>query len=126
MAGVEMSLIRNVHVLLAYATVIGFVVRIVLSFSGSALLGHKAVKILPHVIDTLLLVCGVALVLGLGHSIGESWLTAKLLALFAYIGFGVLSLRASQMPLRLIGAAGALLSVGYIFLVALSRHPFPF
>ncbi|MBM4203824.1 MAG: hypothetical protein FJ194_06695 [Gammaproteobacteria bacterium] len=121
-----MSLVRNLHVLLAYETVIGFVIRMALAFSGSASLANKAVRILPHIIDTVLLGCGFALVFALDHSFGESWLTVKLLALLAYIGFGVLTLRASRTPLRLLGAAGALLSVGYIFLVALSRNPLPF
>lgn len=121
-----MSLIRNLHVLLAYVTVIGFVARAALAFMDSSMRSHKLVKILPHVIDTLLLACGLALVFGLGHSFGEGWLTAKLIALLAYIGFGVLTLRANTMALRLVGTVGALASVGYIFLVALSRNPMPF
>lgn len=121
-----MSLVRNLHVLLAYVTVIGFIVRAGMAFTGSSALSGKAAKILPHVIDTMLLVCGLLLVFGLGHSFSEGWLTAKLLALLAYIGFGVLTLRAGSVPLRLVGVAGALASVGYIFLVALSRNPMPF
>ena len=46
-------------------------------------------------------------------------------ALLAYIGFGVLTLRASSVPMRIVGVAGALISVGYIFVVAMTRSPWP-
>ena len=120
-----MSLIRNLHVLLAYVTVAGFVARAALAFLDAPARHHKLVRILPHVVDTLLLVCGLALVFGLGHSFSESWLSAKLVALLAYIGFGVLTLRANTPALRVAGVAGALASVGYIFMVALARDPLP-
>ncbi len=121
-----MSLVRNLHVLLAYITIIGFVMRAVLALMDSAALSNKALKILPHVIDTLLLMCGALLVLNLGHAFTESWLLAKFIALLAYIGFGVLTLRASSTPMRVVGVIGALASVGYIFAVAMSRNPLLF
>ncbi len=121
-----MNWVRDLHVLLAYLTVIGFVMRSVWAFSGSPWLQRKPVKILPHVIDTLLLACGLALVFNLGYSLTSGWLAAKLLALLAYIGFGVMTLRAGDVTWRLVGFGGAICSVGYIFLVALNRHPWPF
>ncbi len=120
-----MSLVRNLHVILAYVTVIGFALRAIWAFMGSARLRSGPARILPHVVDTLLLVCGLVLVFGLGHSLTSSWLVMKLVALLAYIGFGVLTLRASGSGLRIIGVIGALASVGYIFAVAVTRDPWP-
>ena len=51
-------MLRSIHVFLAYLTVAGFVVRAVWSLSGSGLREQKLVKVLPHVVDTLLLVLG--------------------------------------------------------------------
>ncbi len=118
-----MNWIHHLHVLLAYLTVIGFALRAVWAFSGSPMLQRKPVRVLPHVVDTLLLVCGVTLLFGMGYSLATPWLIAKLIALLAYIGFGVLTLRAQTVGLKLVGFAGALISVGYIFLVALNRSP---
>jgi len=120
-----MSFVRNLHVILAYVTLIGFALRAIWAFMGSSRLASKPARILPHVVDTLLLACGLILVFGLGHSLTSGWLVMKFVALLAYIGFGVLTLRASSVPLRVVGVIGALASVGYIFAVALTRNPWP-
>lgn len=120
-----MSFVRNLHVILAYVTVFGFALRAIWAFIGSSRLKSKPARILPHIVDTLLLVCGLVLVFGLGHALTSGWLVMKFVALLAYIGFGVLTLRASNMQLRIVGVIGALVSVGYIFAVALTRNPWP-
>lgn len=92
-------MVKSLHIILAYATVVGFILRAFWSLSDNAvsqaLLKTKAARILPHVIDTALLGAGVALALMAQFSLVEGWLGAKLLGLAAYIGFGVLTLRAS-------------------------------
>lgn len=114
------------HVALAYLTVVGFVVRGIWSLTDSPLRTQRWVKIAPHVIDTLLLALGVAMAISLSISPLEGWLAAKLLGLLAYIGFGVLTMRASARNLKVAGFAGSLASVGYVFAVAFSRSPWPF
>ena len=106
-----MSFLRNLHVILAYVTVMGFALRAFWAFIGSSRLKSRPARILPHIVDTLLFVCGVLLVFGLGHSLTSSWLVMKFVALLAYIGFGVMTLRASSMRLRIVGVLGALVSV---------------
>ena len=73
----------------------------------------------------LLLTLGIALVVNLGLSPLDGWLAAKLVGLLAYIGFGVLTLRAPSRALKGLGFGGALLSVGYVFAVAFSRSAWP-
>ena len=92
--------------------------------NGSRLLQQKWVRIAPHVIDTLLLTLGLILAFNLADGLWQSWLIAKLTALLAYIGFGVLTLR-GQGAMKHVGVAGALLSVGYIFAVAFTRQAWP-
>jgi uncharacterized membrane protein SirB2 len=121
-----MAFVRDLHVILAYVTVAGFALRAIWALMGSARLKSKPARILPHVVDTVLLVCGLALVFSLGHSLTSSWLVMKFVALLAYIGFGVLTLRATSTSLRLVGVIGALVSIGYIFAVAMARNPWPF
>ena len=114
------------HIALAYLTVAGFVIRGVWALTDSPLRQDKWVKIAPHVIDTLLLAFGVALAVRLSISPFSGWLGAKLVGLFVYIGFGVMTMRASSRALRLVGFVGALLAVIYIFAVAFARSVWPF
>jgi uncharacterized membrane protein SirB2 len=61
-------MIRNLHVALAYLTVVGFVARALLGFVQSPLRELRWVRITPHVIDTLLLALGVVLAVELAIS----------------------------------------------------------
>ena len=119
-------MLKLLHVGLAYLTVLSFVVRALWAFSDSPMRREKWARIVPHVIDTLLLVIGVVMALQLGLSPVSGWLGAKLAGLLVYIGFGVLTLRATTTALRVAGFVGAILAVGYVFAVAFSRDPWPF
>jgi uncharacterized membrane protein SirB2 len=119
-------MLKALHVALAYLTVTGFVMRAVWALGDSPLRREKWVRIAPHVIDTLLLALGLVMAYQLSLSPLSGWLGAKLLGLLAYIGFGILTMRASARPLQIVGLIGALASVGYIFLVAYSRDPLLF
>jgi len=118
-------MLKLFHIALAYLTVLGFVVRGIWALTDSPLREQRWVRIVPHIIDTGLLVLGVVLMLSLSLSPLTGWLAAKLLGLLAYIGFGVLTMRATSKPLALAGFAGALISVGYIFAVAFTRSAWP-
>lgn len=118
-------MLKSVHITLAYLTVLGFVVRGLWSIVDSPLREQKWARVLPHVIDTVLLSIGVIMVFSIGASFTDGWLVAKMLALLGYIGFGVLTMRAGSRPLKLTGFLLALACVGYLFAVAFSRSPFP-
>ncbi len=119
-------MIKGIHLTLAYVTVAGFILRAVWAFIDSPLREKKWVRIAPHVIDTLLLAAGVTMVVSLSLSPLSGWLVAKFAGLLFYIGFGVLTMRAPSTRLRVLGFAGALVSVSYIFAVAMSRQVWPF
>lgn len=89
----------------------------------SPLLQARLTRVLPHVVDTLLLGTGVALaLLSAQYPFVQSWLTAKIVALVIYIGLGMVALkRGRTKAVRLAALAGALLTFGYIVGVALTR-----
>ncbi len=119
--------LKNAHVALAYVTVAGFLVRGIWAIIGSPLREQRWVRIAPHVVDTLLLALGITLAVMLSVSpLEHAWLNAKIVGLLAYIGFGVMTMRASTRPLKLVGFVCALACVGYIFAVALSKQAWPF
>jgi len=118
-------MLKLFHIALAYLTVIGFVVRGVWALTDSPQRNERWVRIAPHVIDTLLLTLGVIMMINLSLSPVSGWLAAKLLGLLAYIGFGVMTMRAKSRSMQLFGFVAALVSVGYIFAVAFTRSPWP-
>ncbi|MBX3708044.1 MAG: SirB2 family protein, partial [Pseudomonadales bacterium] len=118
-------MLKHMHVALAYLTVAGFLLRAWWAFVDAPARRLKIVRIAPHVVDTLLLLLGVTMALQYGLSPVSGWLGAKLAGLVAYVGFGVLTLRATTMRARMVGLTGALASVGYIFAVAFTRDPWP-
>ena len=79
----------------------------------------------PHVIDTLLLAAGVTLCVIIGqYPFVNGWLTAKLLALVAYVGVGHVAVRRARRRAVRVGAwLAALALVSYIFAVALTHDP---
>jgi uncharacterized membrane protein SirB2 len=124
--GVAVLLIKHLHVALALITVVGFVVRGVLAFAESPLRNARWIRIAPHVIDTLLLACGITLAVQMSLSpLANGWLMAKIVGLLAYIGLGVMAMRARSRPLRLVGFVGAIAAVSYIFAVAYSKQVIP-
>jgi len=120
-----MITIKTLHIMLAFLTVAGFVLRAGWSFVAPDLLQQKWVRIAPHIIDTLLLVFGVVLALNLSGGYLQPWLGAKLVGLLVYIGFGVMTLRGTGAH-RIVGLSGALLAITYIFGVAYTRAVWPF
>lgn len=89
----------------------------------SELLEKKLVRVLPHVIDTFLLLAAIGLaVLSQQYPFVEHWLTAKFIALVAYIGLGVFALRRGKTKaIRTMFLVLAIVTFGYMVSVALTR-----
>ena len=122
-----MLLLKEFHVALAYVTVAGFVVRGLLSLADSPLRNRTWMRVAPHVIDTLLLAFGIGLAVSMSLSpFANSWLMAKIVGLVAYVGFGVMAMRARSRQLKIFGFIAAIACVGYIFAVAYSKQVMPF
>ncbi len=121
------ALLKHLHVLFALLSFIGFFVRGIWMIQGSSLLRRKWAKVLPHINDTLLLVSALMLAVVLGYSPGDHpWLMTKIVALFVYIGVGVLAFRHPKKSVRV---AAWLIALGiflYIVSVALYKHPMGF
>ena len=79
----------------------------------------------PHVIDSLLLAAGAALCAIIHeYPFADAWLTAKLLALIAYVAAGHVAVRRARSARgRLAAWLVALALVLYIFAVAVTRDP---
>lgn len=110
--------LKHIHMTLAIISILGFVLRSIWLFKGSALLAKKPVKILPHIIDTFLLGTGIAImVMTSQHPTMLNWLMLKLILIIAYIGFGIVAFKSSvksKQTLFFVLAMASVLGVLYL------------
>ena len=121
-------LIKLIHQSCALASLLLFVLRGIWMLQASPLRDQRWVKILPHAVDTVLLASAVALTLMLQqYPLTHAWLSAKLLALLAYIGLGLVALRYGKTRRVRVAAWIAAMSVfAYIVSVAFMHDPLGF
>lgn len=121
----DYSLIKNVHVITVIMSGVGFAVRFAGASVDAGWVHSRLARTLPHINDTLLLISAITLAVLLQvNPLEQPWLLAKILALFVYIGFGMVALKPSRpRNVRLGSGVAALLVYGYIVSVALSRQP---
>lgn len=90
---------------------------------GSGHLQLRWVKIVPHVIDTVLLLSAVGLMLKIEqYPVVDDWLNAKVVGLVAYILLGIIGLRGPNRGVRVAAWLGANVVFFYIVSVALTHQ----
>jgi len=87
----------------------------------------KALKVLPHVNDTVLLSCAIGMLILLGlNPFSTPWLLAKIVALLVYIVLGAICMRSLPGSRRQTVSFVAAISVfAYILSVGLSKQLIP-
>lgn len=121
-------IIKGVHVGCAVLSFSLFFVRGIWMLTAPQRLRTPWVRVLPHGVDTVLLLSAVTLTLMSHQYPGvDNWLTAKVVALLAYIGLGLVAIRfGGSKRIRGIAWVAALLVFMYIVAVARSRIVWPF
>ncbi len=90
-------LIKHLHMTLVAISIIGFVARFYGVQCSHAWVAWRATRVLPHVIDTFLLLGGVSLALILSlNPVLVPWLGVKLLLLIAYVVLGTYALKRAK------------------------------
>jgi uncharacterized membrane protein SirB2 len=120
-----MDILKAIHVASALLSISGFVLRGIWMLQGSPLLKARATRILPHIVDTLLLGSAIALALRISqYPFVHAWLTAKVLGLLVYIVLGSIALKYGRSRRVRALSYGLALSVFlYIVAVAIARNP---
>ena len=87
----------------------------------------KALKVLPHINDTVLLISAIGMLSLIGlNPFTTPWLLTKIVALLVYIVLGTICMRSLPGSRRQAGSFVAALSVfAYIVLVGLSKQVIP-
>ena len=122
------ELAKSIHVGAVALTLLSFLVRGGWMLQGSPRLQARWVRIVPHLVDTVLLASALYLALGVyGYPApGQGWITAKLLALLLYIVLGTLALkRGRTRAVRASAFVGALGVFTYIVAVAVTKSTLP-
>jgi uncharacterized membrane protein SirB2 len=122
---VDYLLLKYLHVSCVVASGCGFVLRGVWMLVDSPRLQQRWVRIFPHIVDTGLLGSAIALAMLSGqYPLAQSWLTAKVVGLVAYILCGTMALKRGRTKAVRAGFfVAALLIFAYIVSVALNRSP---
>jgi uncharacterized membrane protein SirB2 len=116
--------LKHFHITFAILSGSFFLLRGLWMLLDSPMLQRRWVKVVPHVVDTLLLASALGLVFWSGqYPFVQGWLTAKVLALVAYIVLGTIALkRGKTKGVRTFALLAALATFAYIMAVALTRR----
>lgn len=122
------DILKHTHLLCIFLSLTGFILRASWAFQGSTLLQKRITRILPHIIDTFLLLSAIALTIIIHqYPFVHSWLTAKVLGLIVYIVLATFTLKkAKNNKQRTIYFILSLLSFAYIVSVARTHNAFFF
>jgi uncharacterized membrane protein SirB2 len=116
--------VKTLHMATVALSLAGFVLRAGWMLYAPHLLTLRTVRIVPHVVDTVLLLSGATLAWQIGWAGVSGWLPAKLVGLVVYIALGAIALRRGRSRGTRIGAAvGALVTFAYIVSVAITKSP---
>lgn len=120
-------LLKHVHVTAVVLSLGLFLLRGAWMLADSAQLQRRWVRIVPHLIDTVLLVSAIGMLVVLQiNPFTRGWLSAKIGALLVYIILGSVALkRGRTRPIRITAWLAALATFGYIVAVAWRKQPWP-
>ncbi|HKJ16957.1 MAG TPA: SirB2 family protein [Xanthomonadales bacterium] len=115
-------LLKQLHLSLALLSISGFAVRWWWRARNSSLSNHPAIRIAPHVLDTVFLITGIILAALSGfYPWSDAWLAAKIGGLLAYIILGMLAMSFTSKPARNLAFALALLTFAWVISVAYTK-----
>ena len=116
--------IKYIHITCAILSGSLFLLRGYWMLVESDSLRRRWVKVVPHIVDTLLLTSALIMVFWSGqYPFAQSWLTAKVIALIVYIALGTIALKRGKTKAVRSGALlAAIVTFAYIVSVALTRQ----
>lgn len=118
--------LKHAHMMFALISIVLFMLRAWIAVPSPARIKSKVLKVLPHIIDTLLLILGVWLAVLMKYNpMGNSpWLAAKIIGLVLYIIVGTIAIkRGKTAKQRLIATIAAIVIFAYIYGAAVTKSP---
>jgi uncharacterized membrane protein SirB2 len=121
----EYGVLKMVHESAVAISFAGFFARGVGMLRNAGWVRHRAVRTLPHLVDTVLIVSALWLAWLLRLTpMNAPWISAKIVGLFGYIALGMVALRFGRTKaVRATAWIAAMLTFGYIVSVAITKDP---
>ncbi len=108
----DYSAIKHAHIGIVYLSILLFIIRFALFKFKPNVKNNKLLKILPHVIDTFLLIFAIWLCTIISqYPLTDHWLTGKVIGLVGYVAFGTIAIKQGKTW----AFVAALVSFAYIF-----------
>ena len=124
---IDYAAIRAVHVASAATSLALFLLRAAWMLRSPERLQLRWVKVVPHLVDTVLLASALWLAWQLGVEGTRGWLVAKVVGVLVYIGAGMAALkRGRTLRVRIAALVVALATFGYIVSVAITKSALGF
>jgi uncharacterized membrane protein SirB2 len=122
------DLVTHLHLTAIGLSVLLFLLRFILNAKQSPMMRQKWLKILPHIVDTVLLLSAATLcVLLKQYPFVDAWVTEKLIGLVMYVFMVTLALKLGKTVfIRTVGLLGALSWIAYAGIVAVTKQPLLF
>ena len=119
--------VKHIHLFCILTSLMFFIMRGSWALYCPDKLQQKWIKVIPHIVDTFLLLSGLTMAFLLQqYPFVDHWLTAKVLALCLYIGLGSAVIKGNfSTPLKLLAFLAAISTFIYIVSVAMSHSPQP-
>ncbi len=116
---------KHLHLTAVALSILFFIFRFIWSQLDASALSKKWVKILPHIIDTVLLASAIWLCVILSqYPFVNAWLTFKLVGVVIYIVFGLFALKKAKTTLSkwafFVAAIAVLMATA---MVAVTKQP---
>ncbi|MGQ0524931.1 MAG: SirB2 family protein [Betaproteobacteria bacterium] len=126
--GMEYLTLKYIQLTSVVLSYLLFFVRGVWMMRESPLLARRWVKIVPHIVDTVLLASAIATAAMIRqYPFAHPWLSAKVIGLVLYIGLGMIALkRGKTKGVRVAAWFAAQLVFLYIVAVALTKQVLPY
>lgn len=115
--------LKHLHMSFALLSGVLFTLRGAFMLGGARWPAWRPVRVSSYLIDTILLTSAVALAIwSAQYPLVQHWLTLKVLAVIAYIGAGVVAMRARSRTARTLAYVGALLLFAIILKLAFTKQ----
>lgn len=116
--------VKHIHLTLIAVSVLFFITRYIWVMTDSAMMQKKWVKVVPHIVDTLLLTSALVLcVILTQYPFVTAWLTEKLIGLILYIGFGLLALKLGKdKKIKTVGFVLAIATIAFMGKLAVTKQ----
>lgn len=119
--------LKHIHLFCVALSLLSHFVRGVWLFTNSSLLGKRWARLLPQIINAILLLSGMALAAYLSMSpVNQPWLIAKIIGLVAYVALGVAAFRVPDPAVGKLLWVSGLVAFAYIVSVAFRKTPLGF